>query len=185
MNHKGTSRIETERLILRPFTADDAEAAFKNWMSDGEVTRFLTWPTHGNIEITRKVLTMWAEEYAREDNYQWAIELKEIGQPIGSIAVVEINERAEAVQVGYCIGKPWWHRGYTSEAFSAVIDFLFSEVGVNRVEAAHDPHNPNSGLVMKKCGLTYEGTLRQAGRNNCGICDICMYGILRDEWKHK
>lgn len=69
-----------------------------------------------------------------------------------------------------------------SEAFSAVISFLFKEVGMNRIWAGHDIDNPNSGKVMKKCGLNYEGTLRKSGWNNCGIVDICIYGILRSEY---
>lgn len=68
-----------------------------------------------------------------------------------------------------------------SEALGAVINFLFDEVGVNRVESRHDPRNPNSGAVMKKCGMKFEGTLRQSDRNNQGICDACYYAILADE----
>lgn len=55
--------------------------------------------------------------------------------------------------IGYCIGRKWWKQGITSEALKAVIDFLFDEVKTNRIEARHDPRNPNSGLVMKKCGM--------------------------------
>ena len=61
------------------------------------------------------------------------------------------------------------------------IDFLFDTVDVNRIEARHDPKNPNSGKVMKKCGMKYEGILRSSDRNNQGICDVCYYGILRSE----
>ena len=62
-----------------------------------------------------------------------------------------------------------------TEAVKAVMEFLFDEVGYHRVEAMHDPNNPNSGKVMKKCGMKYEGTLRQADRNNQGVCDACYY----------
>ena len=70
-----------------------------------------------------------------------------------------------------------------SEAFSAVIDFFFDQVGANRVESRHDPNNPYSGMVMRKCGLKYEGTLRSSDRNNQGICDASWYGILRSDRK--
>lgn len=65
------------------------------------------------------------------------------------------------VHVGYCIGKKWWHQGITSEALAALINFFFKEVKANRIESRHDPRNPNSGKVMEKCGLIYEGTIRQ------------------------
>lgn len=60
--------------------------------------------------------------------------------------------------------------------------FLFEEVGVNRIEARHDPRKPHSGAVLKKCGMQYEGALRQAGRNNQGICDAGYYALLASEW---
>lgn len=183
MKHLGTKRIETERMILRPFTMDDGEAMFRNWASDPEVTKFLTWPAHGSIEISNMVLSDWVSHYGEDDYYQWAIVVKELGQPIGSISVVSKNDRAELVHIGYCIGKNWWHQGYTSEALKAVMDFFFDEVGVNRVETRHDPNNPNSGRVMVKCGMKFEGTLRQSDWNNQGICDASWYGLLKGERK--
>ena len=56
-------------------------------------------------------------------------------------------------------------------------------MGANRIESQHDPNNPHSGNVMKKCGLVYEGTLRQADFSNKGIVDACMYSLLKEEWK--
>ena len=183
MDHKGTQRIETERLILRRFVMDDASAMFKNWASDSEVTKYLTWPTHKSVEGSKWITDLWIKDYEKPDYYQWAIELKELGEVIGSISIVHTDENVNAVEVGYCIGRNWWHKGITSEAFKAVIKFMFDEVGADRVSARHDPNNPNSGRVMKKCGLTYEGTLRKADRNNQGIVDVSVYGILRDEYE--
>ena len=61
-----------------------------------------------------------------------------------------------------------------------VIRFLMDEVGFERIEACFDPRNPHSGAVMRKCGMTYEGTFRQADRNNQGICDVRWYAILKE-----
>ena len=73
-----------------------------------------------------------------------------------------------------------WEEG-KNEALNRVIDFLFDEAGAVRIAARHDPRNPGSGAVMRKCGMTCEGTLRQADRNNQGICDACIYSILAEE----
>ena len=183
MEHKGTVYIETERLILRRFTLDDASAMYENWASDDEVTKYLMWQAHGDISVSESILRDWVKNYENNGFYTWAIVFKENSdKPIGSIAVVEnIDETVRKAHIGYCIGKPWWHKGIMSEALKAVIDFLFDEVGVNRVESRHDPRNPNSGAVMKKCGMKYEGTHRQSDRNNQGICDACYYAILADE----
>lgn len=182
MQHKGTVKLETERLILRPFQVEDIEAAFRNWTSDEKVTEFLRWPTHSNVEITERVLKSWMEDYADSAYYQWAIQVKDLGEPIGTISVVGMDEKTEKVHIGYCIGSKWWHQGFTSEAFAAIIPFFFEQVGAKRIESQHDPANPNSGNVMKKCGLVYEGTLRKADFSNKGIVDACMYGLLADDY---
>lgn len=183
MNHLGTKVLETERLILRPFVWEDHEAMYRNWESDPEVTKYLRWSHYTSLEDVGPVLQEWIDSYAKPDFYQWAIVPKAVGEPIGSISVVGYDDRIGQPEIGYCIGKPWWRQGFTSEALTAVIDFLIGEVGAARVESWHDPRNSNSGAVMKKCGMTYEGTLRQADYNNQGICDACVYAILAEDWK--
>ena len=180
LTHKGTVAIETPRLILRQARLEDADAMFRNWANDREVTKFLTWPTHGKVEVTERLLAQWVDNYQKEDYYQWMIVLKEIDEPIGSIMANTVG-RAQSAHIGYCIGKHWWHQGIMSEALKAVMDFLFDEVGYHRVEAMYDSNNSNSGAVMRKCGMKYEGTLRQADRNNQGICNACYYGLLASE----
>ena len=180
LTHKGTVTIETPRLILRKARMEDAEPMFRNWANDAEVTKFLTWPAHGSIEVSERVLASWVDCYQKDDYYQWMIVLKEINEPIGSIMASTVG-RAKCAHIGYCIGRQWWHQGIMSETLKAVMDFLFDAVGYHRVEAMHDPNNPNSGAVMRKCGMQYEGTLRMADRNNQGICDVCYYSLLAEE----
>ena len=182
MKHKGTVRLETDRLILRPFTPKDALPMFRNWASDGEVTRFLTWPAHKDVEVTGRIIADWCKGYGALNYYLWAIELKEIKEPIGNISAVKTDDRTEAATIGYCIGRRWWRQGITSEALREVIRFFFEEVGMNCVNACHDPRNPNSGRVMQSCGMTLEGTWRAGGINNQGVCDETWYSILRSEY---
>ncbi len=176
MNHIGTQRLETDRLILRRYTRDDAQAVYTNWASKEEVTRYLTWPSHASIEETLNVIDEWTIGYSNDDYYHWTIAFKEnVDESIGDIAVV--NMENAAAHIGYCLGTAWWNKGIMSEALRAVIDFLFDIVGVDRVEARHDPKNPNSGRVMQKCGMKYEKTLIGSDWNNQGICDACYYGL--------
>lgn len=183
MKHIGTQYLETERLILRKFVIEDAAAMYHNWASDKEVTKFLTWPAHGDISVSESILQDWSAGYEKMDYYQWAIVLKENNlEPIGSISVITYNDTVGMMHIGYCIGRKWWHQGITSEALQAVIDFLFNEVGAQRIESRHDPKNPNSGSVMKKCGMKYEGTFRKSDWNNQGICDASYYAILAEEY---
>ena len=180
LKHKGTQTIETPRLILRQARLEDAEPMFRNWANDAEVTKYLTWPTHRKVELTKQVVANWVASYEKEDYYHWMIVLKETDEPIGSL-LASIVGRAQSAHIGYCIGKAWWHQRIMPEALAAVMDFLFDEVGFHRIESMHDPNNPNSGKVMAKCGMKYEGTHRQADRNNQGICDACYYGLLSRE----
>ena len=184
MNHYGTQTLESERLILRRYQSEDNKAMYKNLASDPEVTKYLMWPTHPNEEVSKSVTEEWLANYSNEKYYNWAIVLKEFGdEPIGNIAVVDMNELAQSVHIGYCLGRRFWHKGIMSEALKTVKDFMFTAVEANRIESRHDPRNPHSGDVMKKCGMKYEGTLRSADWNNQGICDACYYSILRSEAK--
>ena len=180
MKHLGTKTLETRRLILRQYRMEDAEVMYRNWANDERVVRYLTWPVHADTEVSRKVTQMWVDSYAQENYYQWAIELKEIGEIIGSISGVHQNDEIEEVELGYCIGHAWWGNGYMAEALQEVIRFMFEEVGMNRIKAIHDVENVNSGKVMRKAGMKKEGVLRQAARNNRGLIDIAVYAILRE-----
>ena len=183
MNHCGTRRLETDRLVLRRLNASDADAVFRNWASDPEVTRFLTWPTHPDVEVTKHVIGTWLPLYGKQDYYHWAITLKETGdEPVGTVHGL-VNDDLEQVTIGYCLGRKWWRRGIMSEAVQAVIGFFFDEVRANSVCSYHDPDNPHSGMVMKHCGMKYEGTRRASDRNNTGICDASWYSILRTEYR--
>ena len=179
MNHLGTRELATERLTLRRFEIEDAENMFYNWANDPEVTKYLTWPAHANVEITESIVKDWVSKYDDKEFYQWAIELNDLEQPIGSISAVKVDNKIESVEIGYCIGQKFWHKGYTTEALTEIIRFFIAEVGAGRVCARHDSNNPNSGKVMVAAGMEYEGTLRRADINNQGICDAVIYSKIR------
>lgn len=85
------------------------------------------------------------------------------------------------MRIGYCLGSKWWGQGITTEALRAVIKFLFDEVRASRIEARHAPANPASGEVMKKCGMRYEATLKNAAWCNIGVYDTIIYSVLRTD----
>lgn len=181
MNKTGTQRIETERLILRPFVAEDAEDMYRNWASDPEVTKYLTWPTHASVEISKMLLNDWIPRYDDGGYFNWAIEWKENGGVIGNISVVRLREDIDEAEIGYCMSKAYWGRGIMPEALKAVMDYLFDTAGMNRVSACHDANNPKSGRVMEKAGMKQEGVLRQSGKNNQGICDAVWRAMVRSD----
>ena len=181
MNRTGTQTIETRRLTLRRFRPEDAEPMFRNWASDPEVTRFLTWPPHASAGVTAQLLENWIGRYGDGGFFNWAIEWKETGEVIGNISVVKLDAEKESADMGYCMGKAWWGRGIMPEALRAVEDYLFDTVGLKRIAACHDVNNPKSSRVMAKAGMKKEGVLRGAGKNNLGICDEAWYAILKSD----
>jgi len=181
MNKTGTKEIETERLILRRFRSEDAEDMYANWASDPEVTRFLTWPPHQSVEVTKSILADWIPRYEEGGYFNWVMEYKETGKIIGNISVVKLDESIRAADMGYCMSRRYWGQGLMPEALIAVMDYLFDEVGLDRVAASHDVNNPKSGRVMEKAGMKMEGILRAAGKNNLGICDEVWHAMIRSD----
>ena len=183
MKHIGTKELETDRILLRRISVDDAEKMYNNWASDPEVSKYVTWPTHKDINVTKDLLKMWEAEYTNSSCYRWCVVLKENNEPIGTIDVVKSEDSYEIAEIGYCISKEYWGKGIMTECAKRVLKFLFEEVGYNRIQATHALENPASGRVMQKIGMQYEGTIRDGNRLNQGkLCDVAMYSILKREY---
>lgn len=181
MNELGTKIIETKRLILRKFSMEDADDMYV-WASDHDVTKYLTWQSHQNINVTKDLLNEWIKEYINGDCFNWAMEQKSTGRVIGSITVVRLNKDIEACDIGYCMRKDCWGQAFMPEGLEAVLDYLFDQVGLNRIAACHDTNNPKSGRVMEKVGMKKEGILRQSGRTNDGrATDLVWYSTVRSD----
>ncbi len=158
VNHKGTATLETARLVLRRFEASDAQQMFVNWASDAANLEYLGWNAYGSVEDLKATLLKWEEEYSDSSTYRWCIAEKETREAVGEISVVYDRPPNRCAEIGYVLSKGHWGQGYAPEAFKAVIDFLFKDVGYHKVIARHDVDNPASGAVMEKCGLEYEAT---------------------------
>ena len=184
MNLIGTKNIETERLLLRRLTVNDSKEAFNNWCSNPNVARFTLWSAHANSSITEQLYSMWEKEYEKNDTFRWIVELKSTHELIGTIDVAAKNFlRFGAVEIGYCYGENYWHKGYATEALKRVIKFLFDEVDLDVIYATYMERNPNSGKVMEKAGMTYEGFERGRVIDQDGIRNnLHSYSITKEEY---
>lgn len=185
-NHKGTIPLETKRLLLRRFSINDLEPIFHNCWKDYEVWK---WTNYASMKCVDDVIHIagmftedWLNAYKKPTRYSWAIQVKSTGEVIGRIFGMHPDDRINQIELTYELGRKWWNQGLMTEAVTAVIQYFFMEVGFNRIYAYHAGENLASGKVMQKCGMTYEGTLRQAGKCNTGIVDMVMYSILADEY---
>lgn len=183
LNHKGTSILETNKFILRPFKLKDTEEMYKNWASDKEVTKYLTWSEHSDVSKTNMVITLWESCYNNKEYYNWAIEEKCSKCVVGSINLMNLDNYNENCEVGYCIGKNFWNQGIMTEVLNAVIDFAFTQVKFHRITARRHIDNIASGMVLKKCKFVYEGILREIVKDKKGIFVDCKYySILKSEY---
>ena len=176
-----TKTLETERLILRKFTIEDAEGVFKNWATDPNVNKFLSWPLHKNVDETKEVISKWISEY-ENGSYNWIVELKATHEVIGSICEQGKNLKHKTISLGYNYGSKFWGKGYATEALRRVIEYLLKEQDFYLVEANHRSSNPASGRVMQKAGMKYDATLRDRRLDPNGTrSDMIYYSITKDE----
>lgn len=160
MQNKGSIKLETERLILRKGTLNDALKVYENYGKDPLVSKYVTWDKHKSVRDAEDFMKSWEESYGKLNSYKWLVIEKKSNEVIGSISAVRVDDLNGTVEIGYCYGSKWWDKGYGTEALKRVIKFFFEEVKVETVYAEHLSANVASGKVMKKAGMTWEGTLK-------------------------
>ena len=146
-----TPTIETQRLILRRFTQDDARALYQI-LSDEEVNTFLSmFPLKTMEEANAYIQKQYLDTYQEPFGYRYAVCLKTDHIPIGYVQV----SSSESHDFGYGLRKDFWHKGIITEAGRAVVEELRNS-GMPFITATHDIKNPRSGEVMKKLGMIYQ-----------------------------
>lgn len=186
MEHKGTTTLETPRLILRRFVPEDIDSFYRRCLGDDQVWRWTNYPKVESLQDVRAKAGLftpnWFAAYDRPERYSWAIAEKPEGPAIGRVFGMKPDNRTEDVELAYELGREFWGRGYMTEAVGEVLRFFFEEAGFFRVHCYHADQNPASGRVMEKCGLRYEGVMRMACVCNGGRFDQVNYALLREEY---
>lgn len=149
---------ETERLLVRPWTLEDAEDAF-NIYRHTEVTDWLLAHPSPSIEAQREALANRIKLI--EETYQWefgyyAMQLKETGRVIGAI-ILKPLPGDERVEIGWHLGPSAWGKGYATEAAKAMLEYGFHNRGLDTIYAITLPNNTRSQAVCKRLGMVYEG----------------------------
>ena len=149
------TRIETPRLILRPWQDSDLED-FYTYASVEGVGEMAGWAHHQSMEESRKILDLFME-----GKHTFALELRENGHVIGSLGLEERDENLDLPktlkgrEIGYVLRKEYWGRGLMPEAVQAVIDHCFRELRLDYLTCGHFVHNSQSARVIEKCGFHY------------------------------
>jgi len=179
--------LETERLVLRRFTADDADLLVE-LDCDPEVMRFVTGgrPTPRQ-EVETEILPAYLEYYERDGRFGfWAAIERSTGKFVGWFHLrPESEDTPDEVELGYRLLRLAWGKGYATEGSQALIEKGFVELGVERVFATTMVVNVASRRVMEKSGLRYVRTFHQPwpypieGEEHGDV----EYGLLRSEWE--
>lgn len=186
LQHKGTMTIETLRLMLRKFRAEDANDMFHNWAGDPEVCKYLSWGPHKDVETSLRRINNWENNYQFINFYNWAIVLKGKHMAIGSISVEISSESTKTCEIGYCLSVPFWNRGIMTEALRAVMHYLFYEVGYETIRAKYDTMNVGSGKVMEKAGMQFVKMEYHVGiRRDGSSYDCAVYSKQREDVQSK
>ncbi len=185
MKGLGTKKLETKRLILRRIEEKDYIKSYLNWTSDPLVTKYVTWNTHENEEVTREYFQSKVNKYRNDYYFDWLVVVKDSGEIIGEIEARAAKDH-NLVEIGYCYGSRFWGKGYGTEALKAVINYMFKEVEVRKILARHISTNPASGKVMEKAGMKLDGILKGyvVDKNTNSPEDFHMYSIDYEDWKN-
>ncbi len=171
--------LYTERLILRPWTEDDAEECFQ-YARDPRVGPAAGWPAHTSAEQSRQIIR---EILSAPETY--AIVLKETGLPVGSIGLHrnDLASGDDEAELGYWIGVPWWGRGLVPEAARELLRHAFEDLGLARVWCGYYDGNEKSQRVQEKLGFRHQWTsenvsVPQLGETRRGHVNL----MTREDW---
>jgi len=174
--------LETERLLLRPFALFDAPAVAR-LAGDREIAAgTLTVPHPYPDGAAEEWIATHGQRFRDGVSAVFAIVSRDGDELVGAVGL-EIDRDHERAELGYWVGREHWGRGVATEAARAVLGHGFGTLGLHRIHAAYFAHNPRSGRVLEKLGMTHEGTLRGHFNKWGRFVDSVVMGLLREEFE--
>jgi len=179
MYNPDTREITTQRLILRPFHAEDAKRVSElcNNINIYKSTSSLPYPYP--VESALAWIQNHDENFISDKSYEFAITDKLTGEIYGAIGLSNHKNNKNG-EIGYWIGEDYWGKGYATEALRAIVDFAFSVKDYHKVWGRFFDSNPSSGKVMQKVGLVYEGLLKEHILKDGKYEDLILYGLIKN-----
>jgi RimJ/RimL family protein N-acetyltransferase len=150
--------VETSRLQLRRPRNEDAEAIFEAYAQDPAVTRFLVWRPHQSVRTTREFIDQCLERRNAGSAFPYVVTRK---SNVGAIGMLEMRPERFKASVGYVLARPYWGKGFMTEAVSQIVKMILSDPSMYRVEAFCDVENAASARVLEKVGMLREGVMRR------------------------
>lgn len=179
---KNLPTLETERLLLRKLCLKDAVDMYE-YACDPEIASFGLWLPFFSIEDSNKDIVEIMEGYNRGESLVWAMELKTNQKMIGRIGLGDYSSKNARAEIGYASNRKYWGKGLMTEAVKQIIDFCFTSLGMNRIEAVCLPDNVASIRVLEKVGMSFEGVKREYTFIRGKFDDLKSYSILKRDWQ--
>jgi RimJ/RimL family protein N-acetyltransferase len=176
-----TTRLATERLLMRPLAPHDADALVAVF-SDSEVMRYWSSPPWTDREQAGHYVALAEQGLEAGTMLRLGIEVAATGHLIGQAALYSFDRQNRRCDIGYALGRPHWGKGYAIEALTALLAHGFAALDLNRVEADIDPRNAASARALERLGFRHEGLLRERWIVGGEICDTAFYGLLKRDW---
>jgi ribosomal-protein-alanine N-acetyltransferase len=173
-------RLETERLVIRKYSPEDADDYFL-LKSCADVWRFSTDAPKTEPQAAKDELARLLEAQAQTGIGFCAVTIKSSGEFIGEAGILSINKNANRCVIGYNLLPAFWHRGYATEISLALIRYAFDVLDLHRVEALAMQDNAASCRVLEKAGMIREGILMDFARKNGAYHNVCSYGLVRPD----
>lgn len=177
--------IETDRLILRAPGFQDAEIIFRKYASDLEVTKYLVWSPHYNVEETLTFINRCVSYWEEGTAFPYVISSKSNKEIMG---MIELRAAAPKAEVGYVLAREYWGNGYMSEALNKIVHVGFTDPDIHRIYAMCDTWNLSSRRILEKTGMRLEGIMKSFAVFpffGSEPRDCCCYAITRKAYKQR
>lgn len=175
--------LQTENLVLGKVEEHHVEELFEIYGNE-KVFDYCGIIPKRNKDTVQKMISHFERDFQKKSIIKWGIFSRlQGGRLVGIIEAFNFNQKVDMVTVGYFLAESQWGKGLATEAVRGVLQFLFREAQVNRIQAEVMPANEASSKVLLKNGFVYEGTLRQASLwSGKGVVDLEIYSILRADY---
>ncbi|WP_425445473.1 GNAT family N-acetyltransferase [Virgibacillus ndiopensis] len=176
--------LETDRLVLRQVTKEDASSLLK-YLSDQDVMRYVGLEPFKSINDAMDEISWYHSILKKRTGIRWGITLKDQGEVIGSCGFLNLVSQHYRSEIGFELSREHWGKGIASEAIEAVIRYGFEQIDLQRIEALIEPPNIPSQKLVEKQGFIREGLLRSY-EFTCGkFDDLYMYSLLKQDFNTK
>lgn len=175
--------IITPRITLRALKHSDAKDLFE-CCRQPEVSEYAEWEPHLSVNDTKGYISWVLSKYKKNQGAVWGIVQAQSQKLIGTCSYTFIDKNYKTAEIGYCISKDFWGKGYGTEAAGALLWYGFKIIGFQRLQARFIPENHRSKRVLEKIGMECEGLLKKAIYCKGQPHDLMLYAITDDKYKN-